>query len=126
MSDAAWASGENPSSEVAAMRFLLRGVVAFALVCVVSVSSQAREPKKEAKKDEKPDPLAQTIKNILKETKLDKAQEEKLEAVKKEVVAKYLLLAERESKIVTPERAKARAEARKKAMDDGKKGKELQ
>src|SRR5436189_220435 len=53
-------------------------------------------------------------------------QKTKLEESKKEYSPKLVAIEARISPIMTPERQKAAAAARKKATDEGKKGKELQ
>src|ERR1041385_2978525 len=82
------------------------------------------EPKKpDAKKeDKKPEPYAGLF-GFPKTITLDDKQSKALEDIKKEFLPKLQELDKKASAIVTPERAKAREEAVKKAKEDGKKGK---
>ena len=61
-----------------------------------------------------------------KQIELTDAQKAKLDELKKEYAPKLDEIDARIAPIMTPERQKTAAEARKKAQDDGKKGKEVQ
>lgn len=85
------------------------------------------EPKKEEPKKpagQKADPSAALF-TFPKQIKLDDKQTASLEDLKKEYLPKLQDLDKKSAAILTPERTKARAEAIKKAKEDGKKGKEL-
>src|SRR5438105_1763805 len=99
-----------------------RVTLALALLGLVAlIAGQATA--KEKKSTTKPSDAAFTFP---KQIQLTDEQKTKLEELKKEYAPKLDAIDAKIAVVMTPERQKTAAEARKKATDDGKKGKEVQ
>lgn len=107
------------------MKTLVRGLFVFCVAALV-VASASAEDKKAGKKKPKPkaEPFAQLF-SFPKQITPDDKQKAALAELKKEYTPKLLAIQSRAAKVMTPERQKAAAAARKEAAAAGKKGKEL-
>ena len=101
------------------MRLAVRALSVFCLAALLAAATQA-DDKKPDKKAPKADPVFAFPKQI----KLDEKQQAKLEELKKEYAPKLKELDEKLAKVLTPERVKPAAEARKAAAAAGKDKKE--
>jgi hypothetical protein len=103
----------------------VRSLSVCALAFLVA-SAVADEKKPDAKKpDEKPAAANTGPFAFPPPIKLSEDQQKKVDALKAEYQPKLQELTKKTNAVLRPEQRKARAEARKKAMDDGKKGAEL-
>jgi hypothetical protein len=108
------------------MRVILYGLSVLTLAILVAGPTPAEDKKDAAKTAEKKDaPKADPAFNIDKRITLDEKQQAQLEELKKEYGPKLKEIGAKIDVVMTPDRKKVAAEARKKAADDGKKGKEL-
>jgi hypothetical protein len=107
------------------MRAILFGlsVVTLSLLAGPSAADDKKDAAKAAEKKDAPkgDPAF----NVDKRITLDEKQQAQVDELKKEYGPKLKEIGAKIDVVMTPERKKAAAEARKKAADDGKKGKEL-
>ena len=108
------------------MKSLLRTLPVFALAVCLAGFIVAEDKKPGEKKDDKKPVVNAAPFNFPKQITLSEDQQKKLDELKTEYQPKLAELTKKIDAITnTPERKKARAEAEKKAKDDGKKGKEL-
>ena len=118
------------------MRAVLRSLSVMALAFLIALPVAAEDKKDAAKADDKK-PAAKTADkkdapkaadaafNVDKKIKLDEKQQAQLEDLKKEYGPKLKEINAKIAIVMTPERQKVAAEARKKAAAEGKKGKEV-
>jgi hypothetical protein len=108
------------------MRTVLRGIGLLAVAFLLAVPAAADDKKDAAKTADKKDaPKADAAFNIDKRVTLDDKQKAQLEELMKEFGPKLKEIQAKIDVVMTPDRKKIAAEARKKAADDGKKGKEI-
>lgn len=105
------------------MRRVSLALALLGVLALVTGTAAAEEKKADTKKAAKASDTAFTFP---KQVQLTDEQKTKLEELKKEYGPKLDAIDARFGAIMTPERQKTAAEARKKAAADGKKGKELQ
>jgi len=106
------------------MKLLVRGLFVFSLALTLATAVSAEEKKKDEAKKPAVNPIFTFNKNM--KPAATEEQIKKLADLEKEYAPQLADLSKKASAIVTPERVKASVEARKKAIDDGKKGKEVQ
>lgn len=110
------------------MKSLLKSVLVLALVAAVAIpvaAQEAEKPKKKPQAGRAVQAVAAMMKK-LEAVDLTAEQKEKIKGIAGEYAPKFKEAQAAVSAIVGPEERKAMAEARKKAQDEGKKGKELQ
>lgn len=110
------------------MKLFVRGLCAFSLALVLSVTLSAEEKKKEDKKPQEGKKPAVNLPAPLNAVKppLTEEQLKKVAGVQKEFAPQMAELTKKLNAIMTPERKKAREAAIKQANTDGKKGKEAE
>ncbi|MCO6459116.1 MAG: hypothetical protein J5I93_27725 [Pirellulaceae bacterium] len=111
------------------MKSLLKSVIVLALVAAVAIPVAAQEAVKEKKKKPQAGRAVQAVGAMMKKLEavdLTAEQKEKIKSIAAEYAPKFKEAQGAVAAIVGPEQRKAMAEARKKAQDEGKKGKELQ
>jgi hypothetical protein len=105
------------------VKTVVRGLFVFCAAALLAAPAAA-EDKKPVKEKPKAEPHAGVF-AFPKAIKLDEKQQAKLAELKKEYTPKLVEIHARLDKIMTPERKKAAAAARKEAKAAGKKGKEI-
>lgn len=111
------------------MKSLLKSLIVVALVVAVAAPLAAQEAKKEKKKKPQQGKAVQAVAAMMKKLEavdLTAEQKEKIKEIAAEYGPKIKDAQAAVAAVVGPEHRKAMAEARKKAQEEGKKGKELQ
>jgi len=106
------------------MKLPFRGLLVFSLALLLAAAVSAEEKKKEAPKKPAVNPIFTFNKNMKPAATED--QIKKLAELEKEYAPQLAELSKKAIAVITPERAKVAGEARKKALEEGKKGKDVQ
>jgi len=106
------------------VKTVVRGLFVFCAAALLAATASAEDKKADKKEKPKAEPFASVF-AFPKAIKLDEKQQAKVAELKKEYTPKLAEFHTRFVKIMTPERQKAAATARKEARDAGKKGKEI-
>jgi Spy/CpxP family protein refolding chaperone len=110
------------------MKHVLKTMIVLALVVAVAAPLSAADDAKEKKKPRKGqgNPAVAAMMTKLKAVELTDDQEAKIKEVAASFTGKFKDAQAKLSEVLGPDQRKARADAMKKAREDGKKGKELQ
>lgn len=106
------------------MKTVVRSLFVFCAAALFVAAASAEDKKAAKKQKPKAEPFANVF-TFPKKITLDEKQQTQLAALKKEYTPRLVEIHARFEKIMTPERRKAAAAARKEALAAGKKGKEV-